>query len=234
MEPYGWHTVELHQTLLLREYLFTLFHTLLGSAPEKDFLCLATSPKNSELVRIAFADQGESSERIAETFITELENAKANLEDTALEYTHLFIGPGRLPVYPWESVFRSEDSILFTQKTLEVRNAYYNAGFRPTLSPHIADDHIALEFGFIATLSHQACVAYEEHNDAAFDAILTHTKTFIDQHMLKWVPSYMHKVIALGQFPVYSAILAAASRFLEIDRNMLEETNTLTQQPSNR
>lgn len=223
MEAFAWHTENLNQNLRLREYLFTLFHVLLGSAPQEDQLTLATSRTSIETLQHSFAHQGMSSEKIAKRLIFELDTAKDHVDSIAQEYTRLFIGPGSLPVPPWESVFRSEDSVLFSQKTLEVRNAYRAAGFRPVLSPHIADDHIALEFGFIAALSHQACNAYEDDDREGFDTALNHTKNFMDQHMFRWIPSYTRKVTELGQFPFYSAVIAASSRFLEIDRNALEE-----------
>ncbi|MCB8816455.1 molecular chaperone TorD family protein [Desulfosporosinus shakirovi] len=71
------------------------------------------------------------------------------------EYTRLFIGPTKLPVPPWESVYVSKERLLFQESSLKVRQrqCYLNYNFLPAKYRSEADDHIALELDFMYNLS---------------------------------------------------------------------------------
>lgn len=56
----------------------------------------------------------------------------------------------RRPAFPYESVQRGEDGLVFDQETIEVRRYYGAMGFE---APHLGsepDDHIGLEMDFLS------------------------------------------------------------------------------------
>lgn len=50
------------------------------------------------------------------------------LRALAEEYTRLFVGPGQIPVPPFESCYRTGDGLVMQEVTTQVRRAYLDAG----------------------------------------------------------------------------------------------------------
>ena len=93
--------------------------------------------------------------------------SQAGLADQAFDavqsdYTHLFVGPGKVDAPPWESVYFHDEEMLFQEETLHVREWYARFGLQAELLHSEPDDHIGLELAFLAHLAGQAVSACEK------------------------------------------------------------------------
>jgi putative dimethyl sulfoxide reductase chaperone len=104
------------------------------------------------------------------------------------EYTRLFIGPGKVLAAPWESVYFGDDRTIFQEQTLQVRQWYRQFGLEPEKLHSEPDDHVGLEFAFLAHLARLALEALERDDTAAFDQYLDAQRRFLVEHSLQWVP----------------------------------------------
>jgi putative dimethyl sulfoxide reductase chaperone len=108
------------------------------------------------------------------------------IEDVRVDYTRLFIGPGKVLTPPWESVHFSEERLTFQQETLQVREWYRRFGLQVERLYQEPDDHIGLELEFVAHLAKQGLVALEQSDQARFDQLLDAQKQFIVEHPGRW------------------------------------------------
>jgi TorA maturation chaperone TorD len=128
--------------------------------------------------------------------------AEAHLND----YHRLFLGPGHILAPPWESVYRSDEHVLFGHTTLEVREAYRQMGFVVANSEE-PDDHIGLELLFVAILSEKS---------AAGDSASRHARdAFFGQHLLQWVPIFCADVAGHAATNLYRGLAKLTLGILE-------------------
>ena len=102
------------------------------------------------------------------------------------EYTRLFVGPASLPAPPWESVYLCGENLIFQESTLAVRAAYRAAGYQAAGYPHEADDHLATELDFMASLAERASAAYEEGDEESVQVLLASQLRFLEEHLCVW------------------------------------------------
>lgn len=100
----------------------------------------------------------------------------------------LFIGPEKVLAPPWESVYFNDERNIFQEQTLQVRQWYRQFGLEPEKLHSEPDDHVGLEFAFLAHLARLALEALERDDTAAFDQYLDAQRRFLVEHPLQWVP----------------------------------------------
>lgn len=132
------------------------------------------------------------------------------------DYTRLFLGPDRLVAPPWESVYRSDEHLMFERQTLEVRAAYQRYGMPiPNLNIE-PDDHIGLELRFVAYLYALALGAIEsgepEQLDDTFDAL----RRFFTDHLTQWAPACLERVYNGAQTDYYRGVARLALGSLQV------------------
>ena len=115
-------------------------------------------------------------------------------EEIKADFTRLFLGPGRIPAPPYESVFRSEEHLMFEKEMLDVRKVYrgYSMGIQNKNS--VPDDHAGFELQFAALLCLKIAESLKKNNldDAA--VIQNDLLRFMDAHLLKWLPDFFSRV----------------------------------------
>lgn len=128
----------------------------------------------------------------------------------ASEFQRLFVGPGRLPAPPWESVYRSVDRLLFDEHTIEVRQAYAAAGLAAPEPGREPDDHVGLEFDFVATLAARAVAAADEGDDSEAGSAAEAVGAFLDDHLCRWAPTWAGQLAVSAEQDFYrgAALLA--------------------------
>lgn len=90
------------------------------------------------------------------------------------DYMKLFIGPGKVLSPPWGSVYLNSERLLFNEETLLVRQFYEKYGMMLKKKHHEPDDHIGIEFEFIAHL--------------AQNGSMDKAREFAMQYVMPWVP----------------------------------------------
>ncbi|MGK2911808.1 MAG: TorD/DmsD family molecular chaperone [Sphingobium sp.] len=133
------------------------------------------------------------------------------LSDTAIadlgdDYTRLFIGPGRLPAAPWESVYASKERAVFQLGTVGVKNWYQRFDLALASEYNEPADHVGLEFGFLAELSQRTIDASEIRDGAEVKRLIDAQRGFLNQHVLRWVPRWADDVVEHARTDLYQGL----------------------------
>lgn len=208
-------------------YLYKLFQNIFGNTPSIAQLEILNGDMTEEALdifksedNVKFVKSIQQLKVFGEYFKNDKE---AILELLTGEYTHLLIGPNKMPAPPWESVFRSEERLLFQESTLEIRRYYLKYGFIPAGYPHVADDHLALELDFMASLSSLAEKAYANEDFNQLQEILQVQEDFLTSHLLFWVPEFARKIQESDTHYLYPDMACLLNEFLQIQTDVIDE-----------
>ena len=130
----------------------------------------------------------------------------AALESLQAEYTRLFIGPGPVVAPPGESVYFSEERLLFQRETFQVRAWYARFKLAVPNLHREPDDHIGLELSFVAHLAELALQAIQAHEEEGFQEALEAQRRFLAEHLLRWGPGWCSRVEAASTNEFYSGL----------------------------
>jgi TorA maturation chaperone TorD len=110
------------------------------------------------------------------------------------DYARLFQGPGKLLAVPWESAQLTDGRQLFQAQTLQVREWYRRFGLEAARLHTEPDDHIGLEFAFLAHLAQRGLSALAQGDQAALDEAVAAQRDFLAAHPLQWMPQWCDQV----------------------------------------
>jgi putative dimethyl sulfoxide reductase chaperone len=113
---------------------------------------------------------------------------QAMLIDLKADYTHLFTGMSKVPVVPWESVYFTEERLVFQEQTQKVRAWYRQYGLEMESQYREPEDHIGLEMTFIGHLAKIGLAALAANNVADFEKALAAQRDFAANHLFLWAP----------------------------------------------
>ena len=145
------------------------------------------------------------------------------LDALSSAYARLFVGPRRPEAAPWESAHRGEDDTLFQPSTLEVRKAYVAHGLIPSRYPRIADDHLAIELGFLVSLGQRATQALEQGDAEAWMTNVSASRKFLRDHVRPWLPSFCRALDQASCGDLYREAARALEAFIRIDEAFLAD-----------
>jgi len=218
-------TKAISHLLEARIFSYDLLRQTFLKEPEQSFL--ATLKDENILYGFPFIEENQTIQEgisLATLFLEKhLADSKELVDTLHWEYTRLFIGPDKLPAPPWESVYSSRERLLFQKPTSEVRRAYRKFGYIPSNFPHEADDHLGLELDFMFRL---ASSTKEDTDQKKFDSaldLLKEQSTFLEEHLLKWVPRFVEDVLSSTKTPFYQGMAKVLQGFLEQDQNLIAE-----------
>lgn len=97
------------------------------------------------------------------------------------DFIALFEGPGAMSAPPWESIYRTEEQLLFGPTTFQVRLAYQRWGLGLAQPGREPDDRVSLELEFLLFLTERA---------AADPAAAAERERFLRTHLLRWIPPF--------------------------------------------
>lgn len=137
------------------------------------------------------------------------------------DFAKLFVGPDKLLAPPWESVHRTHERVLFGKCTLDVRRAYRDAGYIPEGYPHVADDHIALELGFMGLLAERSLAASRINASADFQESLRKQHDFLNEHLALWIDDFSGMVGAAPVCRFYKVLALTANRLVHCDGEII-------------
>jgi len=115
------------------------------------------------------------------------EHAHIDYEEILDDHLRLFGGLGTPTAPPYESVYLSEDHLMFQKPSLEVKRIYETYGWRSSLNGKVPEDHLGIELQFLNLLLEK----YHEiedricHKELAIDI-----NKFIDNHLGTWIHSW--------------------------------------------
>lgn len=139
------------------------------------------------------------------------------LEDLAVEYAALFLGPGG-HISPHESAHLPDDGTLWGQASGEVKAYIEAAGFTYRADFHGIPDHIGVELEFMADLARREAIAWQDEDFTQAVNCLSYQKKFLSEHLIKWVGPFCAKVMDLAELPFYREIARLTAGFIESEQ----------------
>lgn len=148
-----------------------------------------------------------------------------SFDDLRADYTQLLVGTGHVLAPPWESVYFSEERLVYQEQTLQVRAWYRRFGLEAENRYQEPDDHIGLELAFVSHLAQQALAALEQQEQSAFEAMIAAQREFLSKHLLRWAPQWCNLVESQANTDFFrgialltKGILAEVVAILQIER----------------
>lgn len=143
-------------------------------------------------------------------------------EELEPEYHRLFVGPGRLPAPPYESVYRDGGTVM-GPSTLEVIRQYRQAGY--ALDPRAGEppDHVAAELAFMALLAGEEAVAWEEGDPARARRWQQRQRDFLQGHLALWAPELSGRVLEATEAPFYRGLAVSLREQVAIELERLTD-----------
>lgn len=145
-------------------------------------------------------------------------------KEVQVDYTNLFTGMRKLPIAPWESVYFSDERLVFQTQTMDVRAWYRRYGLEVEKLHQEPDDHIGLELMFLAHLAQLGLTALESGNVLNFEQMLAAQRGFLTKHLLSWAPLWCEQMLEYARTDFYRGLaLVIRGALLELSR-ILEVT----------
>ncbi len=148
-------------------------------------------------------------------------DAPASTLDVRADYTRLFVGSMKLPLSPWESVYYSEERLLFQESTMDVRRWYRRFGLEPVNLRREPDDHIGLELAFVAHLAQRALEALAAGDELVLNDALDAQRNFCQRHLLRWAPLWCAQMVEYARTPYYRGLAQVLRGALEAQAQFL-------------
>jgi TorA maturation chaperone TorD len=146
------------------------------------------------------------------------------VDDLAIEYTRLFIGPGP-HVSPHESMNADfedpREAGFWSPQTVRVKKFIEAAGLEYDESFTGMPDHLSAELEFMQRLATKEAEAWAEPNEEFATNILKIEERFFDEHLSQWVSRFCDKVIQMSEHPFYKGFAEMMKGFLEYESRRL-------------
>ena len=131
----------------------------------------------------------------------------------------------KLPA-PFESV--ALESRLMGDTTVAVEAAYREAGFDAPVPEAGPPDHLGAELRFLALACHQEMEEWHAGDRARAAAWVERERSFLDEHVLAWVPRHCERLAQEAETMFYRAAAALIGRACLVDREdvalLIEQT----------
>lgn len=117
------------------------------------------------------------------------------VEELAVEFSRLFIGPKRAPAIPFASFYLTENRSVMSDVTVTVRKQYLEAGLAVQNLFQIPEDHIGFELEFMEYLLlrlQELEVAGDQEEICRIDKL---KETFFDEQLTTWVPDFADLIL---------------------------------------
>ena len=154
------------------------------------------------------------------------DSEKELLENLAIEYTRLFVGPGK-HIPPYESVHHKKEGVqsgqLWGELTGEVKNIIEFSGLKYKSEYTGMPDHISVELEFMQQVVRREAQAWGADDDETARLCLTNEKKFIDEHLCGWIPEFCEKVIEAAEMPFYREMARLTLSFIEFEKQELNK-----------
>jgi putative dimethyl sulfoxide reductase chaperone len=145
------------------------------------------------------------------------------LEDLAVEYAALFLGPGE-HISPHESVHvEGGTGVLWGLETAAVQAFIEETGFVYDKDFTGLPDHISVELEFMGNLTALEAEAWRENDREQALRSVGLQNEFLSQHLLRWVPAFCAKVEAAAGLPFYGKFARLLADFMESERAVTED-----------
>lgn len=187
-------------------HLYGLLASLFRAEPTHELLQLLRSPDLAPLLAEAGFDIEEE--------LADEGDDDALIEQLAVEYTALFLGPGG-HISPHESVHTdSERGDLWGDETVAVKRFIEALDLTFAEEYRGLPDHISVELDLMANLVGHEVQGWEQDDLARAANALAFQKDFMQEHLMCWVPLFCRKVIETADLAFYRGVARMTRDFL--------------------
>jgi TorA maturation chaperone TorD len=171
-----------------RAVLYPLLYRAFSGAPDEELVGAFVSAQvdDRELHRLL---------GLLRATVTQVADMHAWLCQVEVEHTRVFEGPGA-PLAPPYASYYLNSGVLVGPETIAVRRAYIERGLAPIDMGRIPDDHISLEFAFLAHLTADALDAFDRDDQEAYKASLAAEAAFVHDHLESWISRFCERIKA--------------------------------------
>ena len=141
--------------------------------------------------------------------------------ELATEYAALFLNAGRNPVFPYESVYTSEERLLMQEARDEVLSEYRKEGLDKIEGFREPEDHIAIELYFMSYLCQKTIDLINNGDDEKALAYLKKQKDFLEKHLMVWVPTFCDDLEKAAKSDFYRGIAKLTKSHLELEKEFM-------------
>jgi TorA maturation chaperone TorD len=154
-----------------------------------------------------------------------LKNVDKVLTELNIAYSELFL-LGSYSVRYTESSFLSKAGLWKQKEWEEVKEIYLRNNFAIPTTFNEPEDHIAIELLFMSALSNLTAQSIEKQDyEICLQSINAQT-TFLQQHILKWIPNFCDKVVKksvnVNTYLIYRALAMLLKGYLAYDYTVLD------------
>lgn len=146
--------------------------------------------------------------------------------ELAADFTGAFVGTkayeGKVAV-PYESVFTSEEGLMYQQGYQEVFAAFKSQAVKKREGLDWPDDHLSFMCEFMALLSRRAGAALETGDLPEARRNLQTSLDFLEGHILSWYDDFAELAGKILTTRFYRGVLRVARGFFELDRQTLRD-----------
>ncbi len=147
------------------------------------------------------------------------------LEDLAIEYTRLFLGPGK-HISPHESVHHERKDgkwgALWGNSTVDVKKFVETLGLKYKEDDTSIPDHISVEMEMMQKLIEREHQAWGEGKKEEALYCLKAERMFVEDHLIKWVPKFCSKIEDEAEMTFYSEMAKVTRSFIELEKDSLD------------
>ncbi len=196
-----------------RSGLYGFLAEVFRAEPSPDLLRRLKDPGFAEVLEAAGAHLGEELAGQPEEVL---------LEDLAVEYTRLFLGPGR-HVRPFAATYLDgAGASLCGPTTVWVRDFMERAGFELAPGHRNLPDHVFVEMEFMARLTLREAEAVEAGDDEAASQSRHIQKEFLKNHLGRWLPRFYGGAAEQAELSFYRELARLAGHFLDSELASLD------------
>jgi TorA maturation chaperone TorD len=154
------------------------------------------------------------------------------LEDLAVEYARLFLGPDK-HISPHESVHHQRDDgdwgTHWGGSTVDVKKFIESAGLEYKQEYSGMPDHISTELDFMKEAAGREAQAIEEKDWEGALYCQKMEKKFIYDHLIKWIPAFCDKIISQAEISFYGDLADITKNFITLEFEEINESISVTE-----
>lgn len=138
---------------------------------------------------------------------------KYSEEDLTVDYAKLFVGPDELIAPPYGSVYLDEETRLMGDSTMEVIDAYREAGLSMDEEFMEVPDHITAELEFMYYLIFKEVEAIEKSEDNTALYFMGMRESFFSRSLGQWILPFCEKIKEGTDNEFYKSLAVCLSAF---------------------
>ncbi|MGG0717239.1 molecular chaperone TorD family protein [Robertmurraya massiliosenegalensis] len=148
------------------------------------------------------------------------------ITDLAVDFARVFLGAG---IYegtvasPYESVYTSPERLIMQDARDEVLASYYAKGLDKLDTLNVPEDHISLEFEFMAYLCQETQNYVQTRDREGVSRSLIEQMEFLRKHLENWIPAFCEDIEKCASTNFYIAVAKITEGFLRLERGILEQ-----------